>query len=91
MDQVPASLFLKDIKINTEISSKEFFITVNGKRTILTEDKPYIFVDVFSYVDFDLTTTKGNIVLKLNGRPANFTDSIQRGDEIEIYWEKFGI
>jgi len=85
------NLFPKDIKINTEILNKEFFITVNGKRTILTEDKPYIFVDVFSYVDFDLTTTKGNIVLKLNGRPANFTDSIQRGDEIEIYWEKFGI
>ena len=85
------NLFPKDIKINTEILNKEFFITVNGKKIVLKQDKPYIFVDVFNFIDFDLTTTKGNIVLKLNGRPANFTDSIQRGDEIEIYWEKFGI
>jgi len=78
----------KNMKINFENSNKEFFITVNGKKIILTEDKLYIFVDVFSYIDFDLTTTKGNIILKLNGKPANFTDNIQLGDNIEVYWEK---
>ena len=66
-----------------------FIITVNGKKIILAEDKQYIFVDVFNYIDFDLTSPKGNIVLKLNGRVANFTDTILSGDIIEIYWEKF--
>jgi cell division protein FtsA len=85
------NLLSMDLEINSENSKKEFFIIVNGKKTILTEDKPYIFVDVFSYIDFDLTTTKGNIVLKLNGMPANFTDNIELGDNIEIYWEKFKV
>ncbi|MHB8066020.1 MAG: cell division protein FtsA [Ruminiclostridium sp.] len=85
------NLLPKDMKINLEDSNKEFFITVNGQKTILTEDKAYIFVDIFSYIDFDLTTTKGNIILKLNGRPANFTDNIQLGDDIEIFWEKFKV
>jgi len=85
------NLFLRDMNIDSENLNKEFFITVNGNRIVLTEDRPYIFVDVFSYINFDLTTSKGNIVLKLNGRPANFTDNIQLGDDIEIYWEKFKV
>lgn len=64
-----------------------FVIHVNGDEVILNNDKSYIFVDVFSYINFDLTVPKGNIVLKLNGGPANFTDNIQSGDSIEIYWE----
>lgn len=66
---------------------KGFIITVNGQRIILDENKQYIFVDVFSYINFDLSSPRGNIALKLNGRSANFTDSILPGDSIEIYWE----
>ena len=73
------------------IGDKGFVITVNGDKIKLEDNKQYIFVDVFSYIDFDLTLPKGNIVLKLNGRVANFTDNIVSGDEIEIYWEKFRI
>lgn len=68
---------------------KGFVITVNGDKIKLEDNRQYIFVDVFSYINFDLTSPKGNIVLKLNGRVANFTDNIVSGDEIEIYWEKF--
>lgn len=77
------------VNLSPEVDLKEEgnVITVNGKKIKLLEDKQYIFVDVFSYIDFDLTSPKGNIVLKLNGRPANFTDSIMAGDNIEIYWE----
>ncbi|MDF2987780.1 MAG: actin-like ATPase involved in cell division [Eubacterium sp.] len=73
----------------TFTKDKGFVITVNGENIKLNEDKQYIFVDVFNYINFDLTSPKGNIVLKLNGRLANFTDSILSGDIIEIYWEKF--
>lgn len=68
-------------------NDKEFFVTVNGERVVLKEYKSYIFVDIFSYINFDLSTPKGNIVLRLNGKAANFTDKIQRGDNIEIFWE----
>lgn len=64
-----------------------FVITVNGERIVLKENRQHIFVDVFSYINFDLTSPKGNIVLKLNGGVANFTDNIRPGDVIEIYWE----
>ena len=64
-------------------------VMVNGLEMELKGDKDqYIFVDVFNYVDFDLTRPKGSIVLKLNGRQAAFTDVIRPGDKIDIYWEK---
>lgn len=85
---VEDNIITRNIKINSSNSDKDCTISVNGEKLVLSEDRPYIFVDVFSYINFDLTTPKGNIVLKLNGRPANFTDSIQFGDIIEIYWEK---
>lgn len=63
-------------------------IVVNGKTILLdNHKKQYIFVDIFNYVDFDLSKPKGNIVLKLNGRQAAFTDVIRHGDIIEIYWD----
>ncbi len=74
-----------------KIKDDGFIITVNGEKIKLENNKSYIFVDVFNYIDFDLTLPKGNIVLKLNGRVANFTDTILSGDIIEIYWEKFKI
>lgn len=85
------SLNLPEKKIENDFRENGFIITVNGERIKLNEGKQYIFVDVFSYINFDLTSPKGNIVLKLNGRVANFTDSIVPGDMIEIYWEKFKI
>ncbi|PYG86838.1 cell division protein FtsA [Ruminiclostridium sufflavum DSM 19573] len=69
-------------------SDRESYVIVNGERIVLKEYKAYIFVDIFSYINFDLSAPKGNIVLKLNGKSANFTDKIQCGDDIEIYWEK---
>ncbi len=64
-------------------------VTVNGKITRLKESaSQHIFVDIFNYIDFDLSKPQGNIVLKLNGRPAAFTDRIKQGDNIEIYWKR---
>ncbi len=82
-----------NVSSNSNVSGNDndngFVITVNGGKIVLAEGRQYIFVDVFNYIDFDLTSPKGNIVLKLNGRNANFTDNILAGDSIEIYWEKF--
>lgn len=70
-------------------NSQGMILTVNGKEIATQEGKTQlIFVDVFNYIDFDLTRPQGNIVLRLNGRPAAFTDIVRAGDQIEIYWQK---
>lgn len=62
-------------------------VIVNGRNISLKDGRPqYIFVDIFNYIEFDLTKPKGTIVLKLNGQQAAFTDIIKSGDVIEIYW-----
>lgn len=72
-----------------KVSNNAFVVSVNGEKIILDQSKSYIFVDIFSYINFDLTSPKGNIILKLNGRSANFTDPICPNDSIEVYWESF--
>ncbi|NLM74853.1 MAG: cell division protein FtsA [Clostridiaceae bacterium] len=64
-------------------------VKVNGK-LITLPPKPtgYIFIDIFNHIDFDLTSPKGVVQLRLNGREAGFTDAIGSGDVIDIYWEE---
>jgi len=64
-------------------------IIVNGENMSIknNNDSKFIFVDIFNYIDFDLSKPKGNIVLKLNGKNAAFTDIVNSGDVIDIYWD----
>lgn len=79
--------FLNSIENENNESSVK--INVNGHDVVMKgENTKYIFVDVFNFIDFDLSNPKGNIVLKLNGNRAAFTDPIKNGDIIEIYWDK---
>lgn len=56
-------------------------ITMNGKAD-------YVFVDVFDYINFDLRASAGrSIVTTLNGRTAQYMESLNDGDVIEIYWK----
>lgn len=64
-------------------------VTVNGEQIKLSGKKGYVFVDVFEYIDFDLSKPQGSgIVTNLNGREAQYMESIRSGDVIEIYWKK---
>ncbi len=64
-------------------------VMVNGSPIKLTGKKNYVFVDVFEYIDFDLSKPEGSgIVTNLNGRGAQYMESIKSGDVIEIYWKK---
>lgn len=72
-----------------EVESYGPSVIINGKSIVLKNDKSqYIFVDMFNYINFDLSKPQGNIVLKLNGRQAAFTDLIKPGDVIDIYWDR---
>lgn len=68
---------------------RQFQVTVNGKEVLLDSKKnQYMYVDIFNYIEFDLSKPQGSIVLKLNGRQAGYTDPIKPGDVIDIYWTK---
>ncbi|WP_341877049.1 cell division protein FtsA [Defluviitalea saccharophila] len=75
------SVHFQDIPVIVTVNSNK--VTLKGKKS------DYIFVDIFNFIDFDLKNPQGNIVLKLNGKRAAFTDIIKQGDQIEIYWDKF--
>ena len=70
---------------------------ISGNITVLINNRPvqlsgkpeYVYVDVFDYIDFDLTRPKGKgIITTLNGRQAQYMESIADGDIVEIYWQE---
>ncbi len=64
-------------------------IMVNGKAVNLPpKTTPYIFIDIFNYIDFDLTAPKGIINLQLNDKEAGYTDIIKSGDLVKIFWKE---
>lgn len=63
-------------------------VTVNGTQIHMSGKKEYVFVDVFQYIEFDLSKPQGSgIVTRLNGRDAQYMETIHNGDVIEIYWK----
>ncbi|SKA95691.1 cell division protein FtsA [Caloramator quimbayensis] len=62
-------------------------VIVNGNKIKLVGKEEYIFVDIFNYIDFDISKAKG-ITLKLNGKDAAYTDVLKDGDSIDIYLEQ---
>lgn len=52
-----------------------------------TVAQPFIFQDIFRYVDINLHNTKGhNFKILRNGEEATFFDSLTYGDELELHW-----
>lgn len=79
------------LKAIEEVSSNQggIHVTVNQKPLFLpSKATSYILVDIFNFIDFDLTNPKGVIKLLLNGKDAGYTDVIKPGDMIDIYWRE---
>ncbi|WP_129596147.1 cell division protein FtsA [Anaerophilus nitritogenes] len=76
-------------KQTVSVNEDTIKIIVNNKEIeMLKKGKEFIFVDIFDYFDFDRTKAQGTLIMELNGERAAYTDSIQDGDRIEIYWKK---
>ena len=71
----------KDLNNNSEI-----IVTFNSNEVKLKGQKDYILVDIFNYVNFDLSEAKGIINLLLNGEKAGYTETLKNGDNIEVFW-----
>lgn len=63
-------------------------VIVNKRPVTMTGKSSYVFVDVFDYIDFDLSTPQGNIVTKIDGQTAGYMQELYNGAVIDIYWEK---
>ncbi|MDR2043086.1 MAG: rod shape-determining protein [Clostridium sp.] len=64
-------------------------VSVNGSPTRLSGKQSYVFVDIFEYYPFDLSSPNGrDIVISLNGRPAEYLEELKDGDVIDLYWRK---
>ncbi len=67
----------------------EISVIVNHRPVFLTGKPYYIFVDIFDYYDFDLSKSQGKaIVTMLNGRSAEYMETLKSGDQIDIYWKE---
>lgn len=83
-----SNTIIDDQKTSTINEEKQTIkVSVNNKEIIMNDKKSYIFVDVFNYVNFDLSRPKGRIVLKLNDKKAGYNDELKNGDKIDIYWD----
>ncbi|MCY6484646.1 rod shape-determining protein [Clostridium aestuarii] len=80
----------KDIVKNKNEKKKscEIEVLINNKPVKLKEKDKYVFIDIFDYIDFDLSKPKGNLMLILNDKKAGYYDKLNNGDSIKIFWEK---
>lgn len=66
----------------------DIMVLVNKAPVTLRGKDSYVFVDVFSFISFDLNAGGGRpIVTQLNGRRAEYMEPLKDGDVIDIYWE----
>lgn len=64
-------------------------VFVNGEVIVLRGKPEYVFIDVFDYIDFDLSDSRGRaIVTKVNDKNAFYTQTLHEGDEIVIRWSE---
>ena len=63
-------------------------VTANGSLVNMSGKERFVYVDVFNYINFDLSKPQGVIVTKINGRDAGYMEELHNGDVIEVYWRK---
>ncbi|MDO4966843.1 MAG: cell division FtsA domain-containing protein [Lachnospiraceae bacterium] len=79
----------KEENESADDSSNEMTVFVNNEKITLKGKESYIFVDVFDYIDFNLSKPEGrSVVTKLNGVNAEYAQQLNPLDKLDIYWEK---
>ena len=72
--------------IDNQDEKNKVRVIVNDEEITLKGKNEYIFVDVFNYIEFNLTIAKGELVLLLNDKIASYTSILNEGDIIKIFW-----
>lgn len=68
------------------LQGKPIQVTVNGQAILMEGKSEYILIDVFNYYEPDITQSSGMVEIKRNGNAAEYTETLQDGDVIEIRW-----
>lgn len=64
-------------------------VLVNSKPVLLQGKASYVFVDIFDYIDFDLSTVQGKtLITNVDGKKAEYMEPLHDGAVIEVYWEE---
>ena len=69
--------------------TSQITVYVNGEPVPMTGKKDYIFVDIFDRITFDLAAGGGRAIATLiNGQDAAFSEKLQDGDQVDLYWKE---
>ena len=69
--------------------ARPLHVNVNGQPVILQGKSEYVFVDIFDYIDFDLSKPEGrSIVTQVNGKEPDYMQKLNANDKIEVFWQK---
>lgn len=81
-------IFIQNSTSLQNINYKKMKLIINGEEMEIPYKKDnLIFVDIFDYIDFDRSSLKGKLILKVNEREAEYMEELKDGDKISIYWE----
>lgn len=69
---------------NESVISDSTVILPNDRLNVKRKDTPFIFQDVFRFVDFDSSRITGHYKVYINDEEATFFDEINDGDHLEI-------
>jgi len=72
---------------DTELSNADEVHDGDELTIVERETRPFIFQDVFRYVDIDLAEKQGVYTLYRNDEAISFHEPIMHGDELKIVWE----
>ncbi len=74
-------------EVMKEAVANPISVVVNGKPIVMNGKSSYVFVDIFDYIDMDLSKPQGaSIITTINGRSAQYMEQLHAGDVIEVYW-----
>lgn len=77
------------VEMPSEPEYEGIIVYVNGEPVPMTGKKDYIFVDIFDRITFDLAAGGGRAIATLiNGKDAAFSERLQDGDQIDLYWKE---
>lgn len=79
---------VNNINVANTTGIRDIHITVNGESVRLSKKSNYIFVDIFDFYPFSLSTLGGSkLITTINGEHVEFTSPLKDADVVELYWQ----
>lgn len=74
---------------STNTSASGINVYINDRSYHMTGKAEFTFVDIFDYINFDLTPKRGqSVVTQINGENCGYTDVLKEGDRVTVEWKE---